>query len=637
MSRTRIPFLNSLRFTPYDQILPEGVNNYTPDIGMFWAQKRDYETGLNYCYKAQRADSIGVFVDSLNDNLIAYLVDNNGVIVTPFSASPGHSTIAGNTVEIDTTVYAYNSYFFRLEGFGDTIPDGVYFLVLELSGFASGDAPTEKFISEPISVKADGHKGTMLIEYADSRNRQDVYTSEYFSMRVESILQLTDMPTSVVQFQDQNNQTKIISAIPKRQFTFTAGGVDASGDSRGVPAYVADKIARIMCCEEIYIDKVRYIRAGEAGIKINRYEKYTGVSCSIEVQEFRIDSQLVYKPEGEYTVFTYSEGVTDFAVWPFTLTTTEASYTTPKRIIRISAGDAALYTEELNALGFPGIFYFLGRSLIYRLTRGEYVTDLYIIYSAFTGYQDRRTNAMLMEGYFRYWVEKTVSGAERTLLCRLQVVGTLGMQVQGIVLTSGLTTTYPYSPIDCFEALGVFNGDLTLPSAFNGFTEVSWYYRKVLNPSESYFLSIDFDAPTSGISLAPSPSRQASGSMPTSLKRLVWVNQRRARKMDFLVQDCTNLEQLQISVSPLMDGFNQNPFLDNKPNFTLFYLSYCDLWTAVLNDFLVNFFYINTPVRASTSLKIWSLNINPTSPWYTSSSTTARNALISEGWSVPTS
>ena len=596
---------------------------------MFWAQKRDYETGLNYCYKVQRADSIGVFVDSLNDSLLADLVDNNGIQGTPFSASPGPSTIAGNIVEIDTTVYTYNSYFFRLEGFGDTIPDGVYFLVLELSGFAPGDAPTEKFISEPISVKADGHKGTMLIEYADSRNRQDVYTSEYFSMRVESVLQLTDMPTSVVQFQDQNNQTKIISAIPKRQFTFTAGGVDASGDSRGIPAYVADKIARIMCCEEIYIDKVRYIRAGEAGIKINRYEKYTGISCSIEVQEFKIDSQLVYKPEGEYTVFTYSEGVTDFAVWPFTLTTTAASYTTPKRIIRVDAGDAALYTEELNALGFPGVFYFLGRSLIYRLTRGEYVTDLYTVY--LEGGERRGFNDMLLEGNFSYWVEKTVSGAERTLNCSVAL--NIPNRV-GIIGDRGLEASYPYEVLDFAALAGLSDCAVTYPSAFNGFVKTTWYYK--VHP-ERYHLLISFDAPTSGISLAPSGSRQATGSMPSDLRQLTWTNQRRARKMDFLVADCASLERLQISVSPLMDGFNQNPFVGNKPNFTLFYLSYCDLWTAVLNDFLVNFFYTNTPVRTSTGFKIWSLNINPASPWYTSSSTTARNALVSEGWSVPTS
>ena len=260
----RLPPLNTLRLIPANTDLPAKYNIWPFDQGFFYQHIRPYfQTPTNYNQKLLTTDEVTIYIDTLAPNLTILILDEDSNTVGTLAAS-----VTGTRYPNNNDSYFNQQYttFVNIFSFADTgLPPGFYYIaMLEIYG-GDDDAPLSNtmIISECIQVMDAGWDKTVLIEYLNSENDYDIlFQTGYadpeavpavkfspFSFRVEGEIDI-DPAGHTIAFEDMFYQTQKLQDVPYRMGTFTLG------DEYGVPAWVRDKVNRILACDMFMIDGV---------------------------------------------------------------------------------------------------------------------------------------------------------------------------------------------------------------------------------------------------------------------------------------------------------------------------------------------------------------------------------------------
>lgn len=177
---------------------------------------------------------------------------------------------------------------------GLTFPDfsfSVYEFELHFSTYGTGRAYIEIIYtdgggapnvwqSDPFWI-ADKWEETLLIEYKNDENDFSIIfdTGIEFSLRVDGILDHFQPRSERIVYNDQIRNATLLYGVPFREFRLNVGG------GEGVPDWLADKLTRILDCNEVKIDGEWYVVAEGAEAELNRNDDYPLVGYRILVNQ----------------------------------------------------------------------------------------------------------------------------------------------------------------------------------------------------------------------------------------------------------------------------------------------------------------------------------------------------------------
>jgi hypothetical protein len=231
-----IPYLNPVQLVELDkEQLPQYMSR-NMDEYWFSQQQEPYHTQAKYYQKWSTKDAIKLQFESNFASIYVLLVDCNGGAYLAFPATQKR---------INKFIPGYYVYEATLSL--DGLPDGIYFMMLELGG------GNKKMISEPIEVKSN-HPYTLLFEYNHSRELGDVIfqTGINFSFRVEAVIRNFDPGNERTAYRDQRLNPTVLNSIPYRSWDLFVGFI------AGVPDWVVNIMNWIFSCDNVRIDGKAY-------------------------------------------------------------------------------------------------------------------------------------------------------------------------------------------------------------------------------------------------------------------------------------------------------------------------------------------------------------------------------------------
>lgn len=152
-------------------------------------------------------------------------------------------------------------------------PDRIYWIQLVL--------PDGKvWISEPIEVKVF-HKGTVLLEYRNSRYKDNVIfeTGIRFGFRVEGTLGFLDPGSENIVYNDQKHNPTVLDSKTFNGWPFSIGG------TRGCPDWVWGKMNKIWSVNDVTIDGISYARPQGSKFEFTTEERYLLRGAILNIEE----------------------------------------------------------------------------------------------------------------------------------------------------------------------------------------------------------------------------------------------------------------------------------------------------------------------------------------------------------------
>lgn len=259
-----IPDLNPVRFyetnpVQFSQYLTKWFDTY-----VYTEQIYPWQQPAFYCQKFQTSDTITIQMESSFDPLQIDLIDRYG---------NERATLVGNLVLPNAYIPGLFVYEFTLSL--ATVPEGCYHLRL------TNPMSDLNMVTEPISIKVK-HPQTKLLQYRNTRFHGDVVfeTGITFSLRVEANFDNFEPGADITVYENQKNDSTLLSARPYRVWPFVVGG------SKGVPDWVVDKVYLAFCCNDVRIDGRAFARNTEdAKVQFASADDYPMRAFTMELRE----------------------------------------------------------------------------------------------------------------------------------------------------------------------------------------------------------------------------------------------------------------------------------------------------------------------------------------------------------------
>lgn len=254
-----------LPFNLYYQELPDG--------------SYDFDHSDPKCYPQKFTIYEGTKIQILSDysNITATIRDEvTKKIILTLDVVPMSTTIVGQSF----SVYEVEIPFY------DLIEEGYYYV--DLTYFKTEIGTTVTLISEVIDVKKE-HPNTLLFTYKNSVNNFDVIfnTGIEFNIRVEGDIQNFEPSSEDELYIDQKRNSTKLYSLPYQLFTLYIGG------AAGLPAWMNDKMNRVMSCDIIQIDGAYFEKNEGAEWEFSRQDDYPffGMNIQITPTENRFTNQ----------------------------------------------------------------------------------------------------------------------------------------------------------------------------------------------------------------------------------------------------------------------------------------------------------------------------------------------------------
>lgn len=264
--------------------------------GDFWMnQKFNYLNPKCYFQKWQNSDELRLQI--LSDNPPTNLIFRNintGLNVDFSAWSEVNTAIVGQTFKVYELEYQFAS-----------LPVGKYYFEFK---YTDSDNNLHTMISEPQEVEQKQDK-TVLIKYKNSQNDFDVIfnTNIEFQIRVESKVMVNDFKNKRNVYTDQKVNPTLLSATPYRQFIFHLGL------TKGVPAWVVDKLNWIQSLDQVQYDGVYYQVPDGSEYELTKIEYNSYIAGTIDLQPTnnKFSRYQTEVPDGNQT-FTPMQKVTPY-------------------------------------------------------------------------------------------------------------------------------------------------------------------------------------------------------------------------------------------------------------------------------------------------------------------------------------
>jgi hypothetical protein len=270
------PFLNPLAFY---KDTPDEVARYRSKDFTDWYFSDTilpWEQSVSWKQPWQTSDTIHLQLQSTYGpvTLIMYRTDGDVVDTIPFTqviASANNPDLRIYEVHVDMSVYEAGCYYFKIT-FGSPV-------VLTLR-------------SETIEL-SEIHENSLLLEAKHYRFREDMIfeTGIFPGLRVRASKKFEKPGSNDTIYEDQPGNREVLRSESFRIWKLLIGG------SKGIPDYIADKIALMLGCSDFLIDGKYYVKSEGATMEPNAIDDYPMRGWSIELREKLKRSSRIYESE----------------------------------------------------------------------------------------------------------------------------------------------------------------------------------------------------------------------------------------------------------------------------------------------------------------------------------------------------
>jgi hypothetical protein len=250
--------LNPLNFIDVNRSMPANYHFKHFDKWTSREQILPFETAPSFHQKWQKDDIIYLQVKTNFGPVVAYILDENGVVIGDF---------------VFDQVGAVGSDIYREANIAlDGLATGCYKIKI-----TAGD-PVQTTLESECFFVADSHPDTLLFKYQNAFNNEVFYESGiYYLIRLDGCIS-DFVPTGTrVVYIDQPQNSKTVKGVSSRQFKLYIGGPE------GCPNYIADKIQRIFDQTSVEIDGVGFSAIEGAKLTPKRQEEYAFAGWSLDI------------------------------------------------------------------------------------------------------------------------------------------------------------------------------------------------------------------------------------------------------------------------------------------------------------------------------------------------------------------
>lgn len=362
--------LNQYRFIPLDEILPDKYNNRPFDRALYTEIQEHFSTKSVYAQKVQKTDACRIQIKTSQNTFPPrlYIYKCGGELEAgPFDLT--HFPIGLIEDGIEQYIQIYKDVHFWVDY------EGLFYLVIECRFDEDNDGVvdyTDWFVSEPILVK-ERHPKTLLLEYSNSTNKDGIIfqqTKQKFGLRVEGAVLNLQPKVNRVTFVDQGENSVQLSATAYRSW------MHIYGFSRGIPAWMIDKLNHIHACDSVYSEGVGVTPLEGSVLKYEQQDDTYGLSqVSIELGEKNNTAGFEYTKGG---IPMFDNALT----FPYLLRSTSIGYPgnvdyfnpVPVRIGNLSELEAWITARnlEIEEEGLTGSIGISTTTVVYNLGLGEH-------------------------------------------------------------------------------------------------------------------------------------------------------------------------------------------------------------------------------------------------------------------------
>ncbi len=265
--RFSIPSANPLRF-----VLQHEVTN-TPywyehfDDNFSYELIPDFQTKKCYFQKYNISDSPKIQIQSFYSGITAAVFDlNTDQAVKALTVNLEVTTLKNQNFSVYSVVINFS-----------TLPTGDYYVKIAYTDDMTNQVV---YLSEPISLK-DVHENTILYEYTNSRNEQDIIfkTNPQFIglLRVEAAIKDFKPKSEDIIYIDQKWNSTTQRSIPYQEFTLWLGSAE------GLPDWMVDKVNRVMSFNQVKYDGKYFNKIKGAEFESVRTDDYPFSAQKIQI------------------------------------------------------------------------------------------------------------------------------------------------------------------------------------------------------------------------------------------------------------------------------------------------------------------------------------------------------------------
>lgn len=252
----------SKRGLPYD--LPFALYYQEPKDGSY-----DFDHSKHKCY----AQKFTIY----DQTKLQILSDYDQITATVRDEITREIILTLDVVQVETDIIGQTFSVYEIDvPFYELTEEGFYYV--ELTYFKPEIETDVVIMSEVIDIKKD-HPGTLLFTYKNSENNFDVIfdTGIEFNMRVEGTIENFEPASNDEMYIDQKRNVTKLYSLPYRLFTLFIG------NAPGLPAWMNDKVNRIMSCNMIQIDGADFEKDEGAEWEFSRQDDYPFFGMNIKI------------------------------------------------------------------------------------------------------------------------------------------------------------------------------------------------------------------------------------------------------------------------------------------------------------------------------------------------------------------
>jgi hypothetical protein len=268
-----IPYLTTLHYTEMDPVLiPQYISRFMDDWP-FEETIKNYEQPVKYRQVWLQDDAIREQIKT-NYTPVVYKLfrcDGSEVYSQNFDTKQQDADNPGTYIrQVDLDLATFDP--------------GAYYAQINI-----GSGPLV-FVSDPFVISATA-PNTVLLEFSHYEKFGDIYFGSPFNpmFRAPAVLDYNDTASRDTIYEDDPANETLLQSIPYRIFDFKLGG------ARGVPPWLADKVKRIFCCQDVRIDG-RYFTKQD-GQKWDRSEQalYPMQAWTMQLREKLNRDSMIYE------------------------------------------------------------------------------------------------------------------------------------------------------------------------------------------------------------------------------------------------------------------------------------------------------------------------------------------------------
>jgi hypothetical protein len=275
MNRIYFPFLNSIKFVEEDATLTPQYDKPLFDYSLMSEQLFGWQEKKCYTLKKTIYDA-----DSLQ-----FVANFDPIQIDVYDNSDDHVVFSLAAQRIRRNSYQPDFFIYEVDiSYADLDP-GKYYMKLTAGS-------TKVFISELIEV-LPSVENTVYLEYANSEYYGDVIfeTDITMKMRVEGVVTNFTPGTKSVVYEDQVLNNTTLSFVPFRTWKLFIGG------TFGIPAYIIDKVNRILGCDNLMVNGKAMSIADGAKWEEHAIDNYPFSGWSIDMREALNRNSTVFDTE----------------------------------------------------------------------------------------------------------------------------------------------------------------------------------------------------------------------------------------------------------------------------------------------------------------------------------------------------